>query len=127
MRRKWEERQAKRRLKALLELKRYDPEQIKNDIKPEMDRIAYNEQKKLAIEESLRKIPDEINEIRAKLIPPKDVDQEAERLEFINTNVDKMVLSGIDGFQYDAMQSDLDAKVIIIYTQLEISFFFDKN
>lgn len=113
MRRKWEEMNVKRLMKALLVLKQFDPETIAMHIKPEKDRIAYNEEKKRAIEENFRKVHHHISEIRARLTPPKDIDQEAERLNFITTNVKNMLACLADEFQYDAIQIELEAKVDI--------------
>lgn len=101
----------KRLMKTLLKLKRFDPEQIAMKIKPERDRQAYNEQKKRAIEEQFKKIHHEVSEIRARLIPPKDVDQEAERLNFITTNVENMLTNVMDGFEFDIIKAELDEKV----------------
>lgn len=107
----WEESMVKRRMKTLSKLKRFDPEQIEIKIKPERDREAYNAEKKQAIEESFQKIQHEVSEIRTRLMPPKDVDQEAERLNFITTNVENMLTSTIDGIQYDMTKTELDKKV----------------
>lgn len=115
MRRKWKDMHVKRLMKALLVLKQFDPETIAMHIRPEKDRIAYNEEKKRAIEENFRRVHHQISEIRARLIPPKDVDQEAERLNFITTNVKNMLSSAMDEFQYDAIQMELEAKVDISY------------
>lgn len=101
----------KRLMKTMLTLKRFDPEQIAVKLAPERDRQAYNLEKKRAIEENFKKVQHEICEIRARLMPPKDVDQEAERLQFITTNVDNILTSLGDGLQYDMIKSDLDKKV----------------
>lgn len=101
----------KRLMKTMLTLKRFDPEEIARKIKPERDRQAYNAQKKRAIEEQFKKVHTEVSEIRARLIPPKDVDQEAERLNFITTNVDNMLTSILDGFEFDIIKAELDTKV----------------
>lgn len=111
MRRKWEEKQMKRQMKALLTLKRFDLEKIAQHIKPEKDRIAYNRAKKRAIEENFQKVHHEISEIRARLLPQKDVDQEAERLDFIKNNVDNLLSSDLDGFRYDLIETELKEKV----------------
>lgn len=112
MRRKWEERQIKRMMKAMLTLKGFDLEKIAEHIKPEKDRIAYNAAKKRAIAENFRKIHEEISEIRARLLPQKDVDHEAERLNFINSNVDNMFSGDLDGFRYESIETELKQKVI---------------
>lgn len=101
----------KRLMKTLLKLKQFNPEQIAIHIKPEKDRIAYNEKKKRAIEEHFKRVHHEISEIRARLSPPKDVDLEAERLQFVTNNVENMVTTEMDGFQYEAIESDLEQKV----------------
>lgn len=111
MRRKWIERQSKRLMKAILELKRFDPEQIARDIKPENDRIAYNEEKKRAIEANFRRMNREVSEMRARLIPPNDVDLEAQRLDYISNNVDNMLSSAMDGFHYDMIKNELEEEV----------------
>lgn len=111
MRRKWEEKQMKRLMKALLTLKGFDLEKIAQHIKPEKDRIAYNEAKKHAIAERFRKIHQEISEIRARLLPQTDVDHVAERLNFIKNNVDNMLSGDLDGFQYDLIEMEMKQKV----------------
>lgn len=111
MRRKWEEKQMKRLMKALLTLKGFDLEKIAQHIKPEKDRIAYNEAKKHAIAERFRKIHQEISEIRARLLPQTDVDHVAERLNFIKNNVDNMLSGDLDGFQYDSIEMEMKQKV----------------
>lgn len=111
MRRKWEEKQMKRLMKALLTLKGFDLEKIALHIKPEKDRIAYNEAKKRAIAENFRKVHQEISEIRARLLPQKDVDHEAERLNFIRNNVDNMLAGDLDGFKYDLIETEMKQKV----------------
>lgn len=105
--------QVKRLMKTLLVLKRFDPEQIAMHIKPERDRIAYNEKKKRAIEAHFKRVHHEINEIRARLTPPKDVDLEADRLNFITTNVENMLTTAMDGFQYDIIKMELEPKVCV--------------
>lgn len=99
-------------MKALLTLKGFDLEKIAEHIKPEKDRLAYNAAKKRAIAENFRKIHHEVSEIRARLLPQKDVDHEAERLNFIKTNVDNMLAGDLDGFQYDLIELELNEKVI---------------
>lgn len=111
MRRKWEEKQMKRLMKALIKLKGFDLEKIAQHIKPEKDRIAYNEAKKRAIAENFRKVHQEISEIRARLLPQNDVDHEAERLNFIKGNVDKMLSGDLDGFKYDLIEAEMKQKV----------------
>lgn len=118
MRRKWEEKQMKRMMRALLTLKGFDLEKIAQHIKPEKDRIAYNAAKKRAIAENFRKIHQEISEIRARLLPQKDVDHEAERFNFIKTNVDNMRAGNLDGFQYDLIEAELKQKVIEIESEI---------
>ncbi|XP_031627764.1 WD repeat-containing protein 63 [Contarinia nasturtii] len=105
---KWEEMMVKKMMKTMLRLKRFDPEQIAMKIKPERDRQAYNVEKKRAIDENFKKIHQEICEIRARLIPPKDVDQEAERLNFITSNVENILMSIGDRFQYTELQKKLE-------------------
>lgn len=114
MRRKWLKRQEKRILKAILVLKRFDPEQIARDIKPELDRIAYNKEKKRAIEETFRQMNEEVSEIRARLIPQKDADLEAERLDYISQNVDNMLSTVLDGFEYSSIEKELKEKVCLL-------------
>lgn len=111
MRRKWEEKQMKRMLKALITLKGFDLEKIAQHIKPEKDRIAYNEAKKQAIAANFRKVHQEISEIRARLLPQNDVDHEAERLNFIKNNVDNMLSGDLDGFKYDSIEAEMKQKV----------------
>lgn len=111
MRRKWEEKQMKRLMKALITLRGFDLEKIAQHIKPEKDRIAYNEAKKRAIAENFRKVHQEISEIRARLLPQNDVDHEAERLSFIKNNVDNMLSGDLDGFKYDLIETEMKQKV----------------
>lgn len=98
-------------MKAILVLKRFDLEQIAMAIKPEKDRLAYNEEKKRAIAAKFRQVHEELSELRARLIPPKDIDLEAERLNFITTNVDNMLSGYMDGFEYDVIKTELEEKV----------------
>lgn len=118
MRRKWEEKQMKRLMKALIALKGFDLEKIAQHIKPEKDRIAYNEAKKRAIAANFRKVHQEISEIRARLLPQNDVDHEAERLNFIKNNVDNMLSGDLDGFNYDSIEAEMKQKVccFIVFT-----------
>lgn len=102
----------KRLVKTMITLKRFDLEQIAIQIKPEKDRQAYNAAKKQAIEEQFKKIQIEISEIRARLIPPKDINQEEVRLNFITTNVVNMLMIVDDGFEYDTLKTELEQKVI---------------
>lgn len=113
--------QVKRLIKTLIALKQFDLEQIAAHIKPERDRIAYNEKKKRAIEEHFTRVHQEISEIRARLTPPKDVDLEAERLNFIMNNVQNMLTAEMDGFQYDTIKMELDPKVPKIVISLLFS------
>lgn len=115
MRRKWEEKQMKRFMKALLALKGFDLEKIAEQIKPEKDRIAYNEAKKRAIAERFREVHQEISEIRARLLPQKDVDYDAERLNFIQNNVDNMLSGDLDGFKLDLIETEMNEKVCYLY------------
>lgn len=101
----------KRLMKTLLTLKHFDPEMIAMHIKPERDRLEYNERKKRAIEENFQKIHHEVSELRSRLIPSQDIDQEAERWTFINENTKNMFSSKLDGFQYDQVKYELDAAV----------------
>lgn len=105
----------KRLVKRMIALKQFDLEQIAIQMKPEKDRLAYNAEKKRAIDEVFKKMQNEVNEIRARLLPPKDVDQEADRLNFINTNVDNMILMTLDGFEYDTIKAELEKKVSLFF------------
>lgn len=110
-RQRWENMNVKRLMKKLLEVKRFDPETIAMHIKPEKDRLAYNNLKQHAMEENFCKIQNEISDIRAKLVPEQDADEEAERLKLIQQNVDNMVLAKMDGFDYDQIENELNAEV----------------
>lgn len=108
---RWEDMNVKRLMKTLLALKQFDPETIAMHIKPEKDRLAYNKLKQHAMEENFCNIQHEISDIRARLVPEQDADEEAERLEFIQQNVDNMALAQMNGFQYDQIENDLNDKV----------------
>lgn len=101
----------KRLMKTLLVLKQFDPDTIAKHIKPEKDRLAYNKKKQEAIEEIFCNIQHEISDIRTRLAPSQDVDEEAERLNLITENIDKMISSRMRGFHFDDVKSDLDEKV----------------
>lgn len=101
----------KRLMKTLLKLKQFDPETISMHIEPEKDRLAYNKLKQHAMEENFCNIQHDICSIRARLVPEQDADEEAERLEFIQQNVDNMALAKMNGFQYDQIENDLNDKV----------------
>lgn len=109
---KWETMNIKRLMKVLLELKHFDPEMIAMHIKPERDRLAYNERKKRAIEENFHKIHHEVSELRARLIPPQDINQEAERWKYITGNMENMFTSNLDGFQYEQVERDFGGQVM---------------
>lgn len=99
----------------MIALKRFDLEQIAIQIQPEKDRLAYNAEKKRAIEEVFKKMQNEVSEIRARLMPPKDVDQEADRLNLITTNVDSMLSMTMDGFEYDTIKAEMEKKVFFFF------------
>lgn len=101
----------KRLMKAMLVLKQFDPETIAMHIKPEKDRLAYNKLKEHAIEENFCNIQHEISDIRTKLIPVQDADDEAERMDFIEKNVDNMISARMKGFKYGEIENDLNGKV----------------
>lgn len=111
LRQRWEDMNVKRLMKTLLTLKHFDPETIAMHIKPEKDRLAYNKLKQNAMEENFCNIQHEISDIRARLVPEQDADEEAERLQFIQQNVDNMALAKMNGFQYDQIENDLNDKV----------------
>lgn len=108
MRQRWEHMNVKRLTKTLLALKRFDPETIAMHIKPEKDRLAYNKLKQHAMEENFCNIQHEISDIRARLVPEQDADEEAERLELIQQNVNNMASAKMDGFQYNQIENYLN-------------------
>lgn len=74
---KWNETNIKRLMKVLMSMKMIDPHLLAIWTKPEKDRIAYDERKRVAIAESFQKINEDVAKLRAKLFPVED------RMDFI--------------------------------------------
>lgn len=81
----------KRLMGVLLAMKRFDPELLKLRTKPERERLAYEEEKKMAILEKIRATNTDVAEIRSRLLPQWDADTDAERLNMIRGNVTTLV------------------------------------
>lgn len=109
LRRRYEKRSVKRLISTLLKLKQLNLETIEMHIKPEKDRQLYNLEKKRAIEMSFRQIHEEISEVRARLTVPEEIDEHAQRMEFIGKNVDD--ICGLAEFSYDVIETESNRKV----------------
>lgn len=123
---KWETMNVKRLMSILLSLKHFDPEVIASRIKPERDRLAYNVEKEKAIAENFRQINDEVSNLRCRLMPPRDINQDEERLKFITKNVDIMLSSGGEKFQYKFVEQEMNKKVRVTFkaVQTQILLFY---
>lgn len=99
---------AQRKLKAMLVLKRIDPETIATNLKPEKDRLAYEADKRRSIEVHFQRVHHEISEIRARLLPLNYVDVESDKLYSIKENVDSIYSCKIDGFKYKLIEAELN-------------------
>lgn len=111
---RWEDMNVRRLMKQLLVLKQFDPETIAQHIKPEKDRIAYDKLKQHAMEENFCNIQHEISDIRTRLAPVQSVDEEIERLNFIEKDVDNMIAAKIIGFRYEDVKDNLQEKFNVI-------------
>lgn len=109
LRRRYEKRSVKRLIGTLLKLKQLNLETIEMHIKPEKDRQLYNLEKRRAIEMSFRQIHEEISEVRARLTVPEEIDEHAQRMDFIEKNVEH--ICGLGESRYDAIETESNQKV----------------
>lgn len=109
LRRRYEQRSVKRLISTLLNLKQLNLGTIEMHIKPEKDRQLYNLEKKRAIEKSFRQIHEEISEVRARLTVPEEIDEHAQRMDFIGKNVND--ICGLAESSYDVIEAESNQKV----------------
>lgn len=95
---KWDAMNIKRLMNVLLAMKRFDPELLQIRTKPERDRLAYEDEKRRAVQENIEHFNMEMAELRARLMPQWDEDENELRLESIREKVNDLINSGEIGF-----------------------------
>lgn len=100
LRQKWDAMNIKRLMGILLAMKRFDPDLLKTRTKPERDRLAYEEEKRKAVIENIRRSNEELVELRTRLMPEWDADEREQRLEIIQSNVDILFKTNDEQFSY---------------------------
>lgn len=98
---KWSDQNYKRLLKTMMERKKVDKELLESQTKILKDRMAYNEEKKVAVRQNLSKIEDDLSAIRARLIPTEEYRETRE--ELISEKVEKLLAKPLD---YKAIESE---------------------
>lgn len=105
---KWDAWNIKRLMNNLLSLKQFDPELLAIRLKPEKDRLAYNEQKRRAVSQQIREANENIANIRSRLMPTATVNQTQERLDLITKNAKKM----LSATEYDSKYENVEKEMI---------------
>lgn len=118
---KWDAMNIKRLMNVLLAMKRFDPELLQIRTKPERDRLAYEDEKRRAIHENVRNFNAEIAEIRARLMPQWDENENEQRLQSIRKNVNDLINSGEIGFEYAAIENEAIEMVHIFPINFQIT------
>lgn len=120
---RWDAMNIKRLMGILLAMKRFDPELLQTRTKPERDRLAYENEKRKAIIENIRKANEELAELRARLMPEWDADERGLRVEIVRNNVD--ILFNTDGqkFNYLDIEAGANETVRISYANRVVSCF----
>ncbi|CAG9804741.1 unnamed protein product [Chironomus riparius] len=88
LQKKWKEQNYKRLLKVIMERKKVDRELLEKQTKILKDRIRYDEEKKVAIKQSVSRIEEDLSTIRSRLIPVEEY--KSSRAELVSENVDIM-------------------------------------
>lgn len=88
---KWDEQNFKRLLKIMMDRKKVDQTLLEKQTKILKDRMAYNENKKIAIKQSFAKIDEDLSTIRARLFPVEEY--KATREELVSDFVDNILES----------------------------------
>ncbi|XP_055711511.1 dynein axonemal intermediate chain 3 [Phlebotomus papatasi] len=70
--RKWDEMNLMRLMKMIMTMKKYNPDQVAQQISPEKERLEYERIKKVTIRQSFAKIDEELIEIRQRLMPVQE-------------------------------------------------------
>lgn len=109
---KWDAMNIKRLMSVLLAMKRFDPELLQMRTKPERDRLVYQEEKRAAILQNIRNANSEVAELRARLMPQWDADDNEQRMDTIRQTVSSLINSGEIGFNYSATEKQAEEMVI---------------
>jgi hypothetical protein len=98
---KWNDQNYKRLLKTMMERKKVDKELLEKQTKFLKDRMRFNEQKKVAIKQSIAKIEDDLSAVRSRLIPVEEY--QASRDELVTENVEGIFVKQLD---YHAIEKE---------------------
>lgn len=78
----------------MMERKKVDKELLEKQTKFLKDRMRFNEQKKVAIKQSIAKIEDDLSAVRSRLIPLEEY--QASRDELVTENVEEIFVKPLD-------------------------------
>lgn len=107
MQKKWESAHLKRLQNSILEQKRFDPDNVIIQMKPELENIEYQKQKHLSIENESKKYNDELDDHKTRLIPSDKIDEKIERWNLIIEDAAKLLESNFETFKYETIERDL--------------------
>lgn len=85
----------------MMERKKVDRELLEKQTKFLKDRMRFNEQKKVAIKQSIAKIDDDLSAVRSRLTPVEEY--QASRDELVTENVENIFVKTLD---YQAIESE---------------------
>lgn len=102
---KWDEMNIARLMKVLMSMKMVDPKLLALWTKPEKDRIAYNVQKQKAIEESFRRVSEDMATLRARLLPTAQSVED--RDEFVRIQLNQLNVMCIDDGSGDSIEKTI--------------------
>lgn len=108
---KWDAWNIKRLMTTLLTLKQFDPELLAIRIKPERDRLTYNEQKRRAIAAKMRQVNEDVAVIRSHLMPTATINRTEERIELITKNSKKILATSALDCKYENIEIDMKNQV----------------
>lgn len=117
---KWDAMNIKRLMNVLLAMKRFDPELLQIRTKPERDRLAYEDEKRRAIQEHIKHFNAEMAELRARLMPQWEENENEQRLESIREKVNDLINSSDIGFEYATIEKEANEMVCSLLLKFKI-------
>lgn len=96
---------------TLLALKQFDPELLAIRLRPEKDRLSYNDRKRQAIAAKMRQINEDVAVIRSRLMPTASINHTEERIKSISENSKRILAASESDYKYGNIEVNMRNQV----------------
>ncbi|XP_059612772.1 dynein axonemal intermediate chain 3 [Phlebotomus argentipes] len=115
--RKWDEMNLMRLMKMIMTMKKYNPDQVAQQIAPEKERLEYERIKKVIIRQSFAKIDEELIDIRRRLMPVQET--LVDRRTLIKDLLEEILTQKFD---YNTFQEETLKEISLYQKNANLSF-----